>query len=112
MAFRKGLALRRERNMVEVLEGKFRSLKLFFVPKKEKKKLYHATRLIKTALLVFAYRSEWSKKSTLTKKKNSVPTSSAPCTTFLQSLPYHFVCSRHAGFAEWEQKLQINGLPW
>ena len=37
VAFRKGLALRRERNKVEVLEGKFRSLKLFFVPKKEKK---------------------------------------------------------------------------
>ena len=44
--FRKGQALRRERNKVEVLEGKFRSLKLFFVPKKEKKKLLHATRLI------------------------------------------------------------------
>ena len=29
------------------------------------------------------------------KKKDSVPTSSAPCTTFLESLPYHFVCSRH-----------------
>ena len=28
------------------------------------------------------------------------------------SLPNHFVCSRHAGFAEWEQKLQITGLPW
>ena len=32
----KGQALRRERNKVEVLEGKFRSLRLFFVPKKEK----------------------------------------------------------------------------
>ena len=33
--FRKGQALRRERNKVEVLEGKFRSLKLFFVSKKK-----------------------------------------------------------------------------
>ena len=31
--FRKGQALRRERNEVEVLEGEFRSLKLFFVLK-------------------------------------------------------------------------------
>ena len=31
-------------------------------------------------------------------KIDSVPTSSAPCKTFLQSLPYHFVCSHHAGF--------------
>ena len=29
--FRKGQALRRERNEIEVLEGEFRSLKLFFV---------------------------------------------------------------------------------
>ena len=33
--FRKKQALRRERNKVEVVEGKFRSLKLFFVPKKK-----------------------------------------------------------------------------
>ena len=32
--FRKGQALRRERNKVEVPEGKFRSLKFFFVSKK------------------------------------------------------------------------------
>ena len=30
----------------------------------------------------------------------------------LQNLPYHSFCSRHAGFAEWEQKLQITGLLW
>ena len=30
----------------------------------------------------------------------------------LHSLPYHFVCSRHAGYVELEQKLQITGLPW
>ena len=40
VAFRKGQAFRRERNKVEVLEGKFRSLKLFFVPKKKKKNFY------------------------------------------------------------------------
>ena len=33
--FRKGQALCRERNEVEVLEGEFRSLKLFFVPRKK-----------------------------------------------------------------------------
>ena len=33
---RKKQALRRERNKVEVLEGKFCSLKLFFVPKNKK----------------------------------------------------------------------------
>ena len=31
--FRKKQALRHERNKVEVVEGKFRSLNLFFVPK-------------------------------------------------------------------------------
>ena len=46
---------------------KFRSLRLFFVPKK-KKNLLHVTCLIKTAIHVFAYCSEWIKKSTLTKK--------------------------------------------
>ena len=45
-------ALRRERNKVEVFEGKFRSLK-FFWPQKENK-LLHVTRLIKTATHVFA----------------------------------------------------------
>ena len=34
--FRKGQVLRRERNKVEVLDRKFRSLRLFFVPKKKK----------------------------------------------------------------------------
>ena len=34
--FRKKQALLRERNKIEVLEGKFRSLKLFFVPKNKK----------------------------------------------------------------------------
>ena len=97
--------IRRERNKVEVLDGKFCSLKLFFVLK-----LTHVTRLIKTAIHVFAYCSGWIKQSAIT--KDSVSTSSALWTTLLQSLPYHFFCSRHAGFAEWEQKLQITGLPW
>ena len=54
VAFRKGLALRRERNKVEVLEGKFRSLKLFFVPKKEKKPIYKPYRCAAPLGMVFA----------------------------------------------------------
>ena len=39
-------------------------------------------------------------KNLQSQKKDSLQTLSAPRTTLLQSLPYHFVCCRHAGFAE------------
>ena len=55
LQFRKGEALRRERNKVEVFEGKFCGLKIFFFPKKKRQELLHVQRLIKTAILVFAY---------------------------------------------------------
>ena len=51
-------------------------------------------------------------KNLQSQKKDSVQTLSAPRTTLLQSLPYHFVCCCRASFAELEQKLQLTGLPW
>ena len=54
--FRKGQALRRQGNKVEVLEGKFRTF------------TYIITRLIETAIHVFVYCSEWIKKYILTEK--------------------------------------------
>ena len=54
--FRKGQALRRKGNKVEVLEGKFRTLKLLgFVSKKKTNFLPDITRPIKTAMHVFEY---------------------------------------------------------
>ena len=80
--FRKGQALRRERNKVGPARW-ISQLKTFLCPQNENK-LLHVTRLIKTAIHVFAYCSGGIKKSTLT--EDSVPTLSAPCTTLLQSL--------------------------
>ena len=59
---------------------------------------------------LFAYCSEWIKKSTLTKRFRS-DFVGALYNVSAKLAIYHFVCSHHAGFAEWEQKLQVNGLP-
>ena len=106
--FRKKRALGRERNKVEVLEGKFRSLNFSLSPKRKQTfTCYTSNQNCHTYMCTCVRALFWMriKKSTLTKKKDSVPTSWAPCTTLLQSVPY-----QHAGFAEWEQKPQITGL--
>ena len=88
-------ALRRERNKVEVFEGKFRSLKFFLAPKRKQTFTCHTS----NQNCYTCVRVMFWKKNLHSQKKDSVPTSSGPCTTtLLHSLPNHFVCSRHAGF--------------
>ena len=63
---------------VEVLEGKFRRLKLFFEKILSKIKNYTQKKKISSDFIGALY----------------------DASSVLQSLPYHFFCSRHAGFAE------------
>ena len=109
----KGQVLHHERNKVEVLEGKFRSLKLFFVPRK--KTAFHVTWLTKTTILhVFACCtcSEWINKNIYPHEKRKIPFRLVRLVQRFCKV-YHIILFEVAMLVllnQWEQKLQITGF--
>ena len=88
-------ALRREWNKVEVFEGKFRSLKVFFVLKKETN--FYMSHV--WSKLPHMCSRNLLKENLHSHKKDSVPNSWGPCTTtLLHSVSYYFVSRGYAGF--------------